>query len=187
MLVSVWNIVWGSIFPKSWHPLPCPRTYPTQASAQRSCIGICRYCLSNIAVCYRYRILLPCILGPRVSHPYYTSSLQLFNSPLPLSLWAALTQLLPMQAISKTVSLHHAETHILCRFAIYPLLKRVTHWPQAWLGIAMNFGFITAWMSLTSSSTVSNIPLVAVVMAGCWWSVTSRYFRIFCVHSTCLF
>ncbi|KAJ7272422.1 UbiA prenyltransferase family-domain-containing protein [Mycena rebaudengoi] len=51
-------------------------------------------------------------------------------------------------------------------FAIYPLLKRVTHWPQAWLGFAMNFGFITSSVSTTD---VLNYPLLSIAMAGCWW------------------
>ncbi|KAL0573566.1 hypothetical protein V5O48_007526 [Marasmius crinis-equi] len=67
-----------------------------------------------------------------------------------LALWVALFQLLPM-------------------FAIYPLLKRVTYWPQAWLGFAMNFGFITAWVS--TLGTV-NIPLFISVTTGCWcWTM----------------
>ncbi|KAJ7741761.1 UbiA prenyltransferase family-domain-containing protein [Mycena maculata] len=54
-------------------------------------------------------------------------------------------------------------------FAIYPLLKRVTHWPQAWLGLAMNFGFVTAWISV--SSTV-NYPMLSMAMASCWcWTM----------------
>ncbi|GLB39545.1 putative ubiA prenyltransferase family protein [Lyophyllum shimeji] len=67
-----------------------------------------------------------------------------------LALWVALFQLLPL-------------------FAIYPLLKRVTHWPQAWLGFAMNFGFITAWVSLTGHL---DVPLLSAAMAGCWcWTM----------------
>ncbi|KAF5373470.1 hypothetical protein D9615_009485 [Tricholomella constricta] len=67
-----------------------------------------------------------------------------------LALWVALFQLLPL-------------------FAIYPLLKRITHWPQAWLGFAMNFGFITAWVSLTGAL---EIPLLSVAMTGCWcWTM----------------
>ncbi|KAJ6468204.1 UbiA prenyltransferase family-domain-containing protein [Mycena sanguinolenta] len=54
-------------------------------------------------------------------------------------------------------------------FAIYPLLKRVTHWPQAWLGFAMNFGFITAWIVV--SNTV-NYSVLSVAMASCWcWTM----------------
>ncbi|KIK67687.1 hypothetical protein GYMLUDRAFT_154954 [Collybiopsis luxurians FD-317 M1] len=58
---------------------------------------------------------------------------------------------------------------LVVRFAIYPLLKRVTYWPQAWLGFAMNFGFVTAWVSTTNSL---NVPLLSTAMAGCWcWTM----------------
>ncbi|KAG5651463.1 hypothetical protein H0H81_008548, partial [Sphagnurus paluster] len=63
-----------------------------------------------------------------------------------LALWVALFQLLPL-------------------FAIYPLLKRITYWPQAWLGFAMNFGFITASVSVTGRL---DIPLLSAAMLGCW-------------------
>ncbi|KAG7096099.1 hypothetical protein E1B28_006775 [Marasmius oreades] len=67
-----------------------------------------------------------------------------------LALWVALFQLLPI-------------------FAIYPLLKRVTYWPQAWLGFAMNFGFITAWISTTE---IVDIPLLVAATIGCWcWTM----------------
>jgi len=51
-------------------------------------------------------------------------------------------------------------------FAIYPLFKRFTYWPQAWLGIAMNFGFITAWISITGSM---DTHLILAAMTACWW------------------
>jgi hypothetical protein len=41
----------------------------------------------------------------------------------------------------------------------------VTHWPQAWLGLAMNFGFVTAWVATTGDL---NINLIGAAMAGCW-------------------
>ncbi|KAK7446660.1 hypothetical protein VKT23_014355 [Stygiomarasmius scandens] len=67
-----------------------------------------------------------------------------------LALWIALAQLLPI-------------------FAIYPLLKRVTYWPQAWLGFAMNFGFVTAWVSTTDCL---NWPLLCAAMIACWcWTM----------------
>ncbi|KAF7335717.1 4-hydroxybenzoate polyprenyltransferase, mitochondrial [Mycena venus] len=66
------------------------------------------------------------------------------------ALWVALFQLVPL-------------------FAIYPLLKRVTHWPQAWLGFAMNFGFITAWISATKTI---NYPVLLAAMISCWcWTM----------------
>ncbi|KAF8066011.1 UbiA prenyltransferase family-domain-containing protein [Lyophyllum atratum] len=54
-------------------------------------------------------------------------------------------------------------------FAIYPLMKRVTDWPQAWLGLAMNFGFLTSWISVCGAM---NYPLIATLMTGCWcWTM----------------
>lgn len=54
--------------------------------------------------------------------------------------------------------------------ALYPLMKRWTYWPQAWLGmfryslpvtpptdlnratgLAMNWGYVVAWISITGS------------------------------------
>jgi len=67
-----------------------------------------------------------------------------------VAFWVALFQLLPL-------------------FAIYPLLKRVTYWPQAWLGIAMNFGFITAWVATTGHLDSTLLP---IAMTGCWcWTM----------------
>lgn len=69
------------------------------------------------------------------------------NSP---AVWFALGQLLPI-------------------FAIYPLLKRVTYWPQAWLGFAMNFGYVVAWAATTNSI---NVGVNATMMAACWcWTM----------------
>ncbi|KIP05906.1 hypothetical protein PHLGIDRAFT_24822 [Phlebiopsis gigantea 11061_1 CR5-6] len=34
--------------------------------------------------------------------------------------------------------------------ALYPLMKRWTYWPQAWLGLAMNWGYPVAWLSVAS-------------------------------------
>jgi 4-hydroxybenzoate polyprenyltransferase len=55
---------------------------------------------------------------------------------------------------------------IFISFAIYPLFKRITYWPQAWLGIAMNFGFITAWIS---TAGFIDVRLTLAAMIACWW------------------
>lgn len=54
---------------------------------------------------------------------------------------------------------------IIC--GVYPLMKRITYWPQAWLGIAMNWGMIVAWSSVTGSPNwrVVGPPLVGTL---CW-------------------
>lgn len=42
---------------------------------------------------------------------------------------------------------------------IYPLCKRFTHWPQAVLGIAFNWGMLMAW-----SDTQNSVPPAAIAM-----------------------
>ncbi|KAJ7242034.1 4-hydroxybenzoate polyprenyl transferase [Mycena rebaudengoi] len=51
---------------------------------------------------------------------------------------------------------------------LYPLMKRITDWPQAWLGISMNAGVAMAWAFLTGSIPRSAISL----FAGTWaWTI----------------
>lgn len=42
---------------------------------------------------------------------------------------------------------------------IYPLCKRFTHWPQAVLGVAFNWGMLMAW-----TDTQNTLPLAAIAM-----------------------
>ncbi|TFK32170.1 UbiA prenyltransferase family [Crucibulum laeve] len=81
---------------------------------------------------------------------YFIGVLIFWYTMKDLTLWVALFQLFPL-------------------FAIYPFLKRYTHWPQAWLGFSMNFGFITAWIMLTGTA---DVHLLALAIAGCWcWTM----------------
>jgi len=69
----------------------------------------------------------------------------------------------------KGLALRVALFQMLPLFAIYPLMKRVTYWPQAWLGFAMNFGFVAAWVSVTQSV---DYPVLTLAMASCWcWTM----------------
>lgn len=45
-------------------------------------------------------------------------------------------------------------------------MKRITYWPQAWLGIAINFSMVFAW--LTVSETL-NTYVVFSLLAASWW------------------
>jgi 4-hydroxybenzoate polyprenyltransferase len=48
-------------------------------------------------------------------------------------------------------------------------MKRITYWPQAWLGIAMNFGLIVAWVATTNEV---NVQLLTLLMVGTWgWTM----------------
>ncbi|KAJ7623850.1 UbiA prenyltransferase family-domain-containing protein [Mycena polygramma] len=51
--------------------------------------------------------------------------------------------------------------------ALYPLMKRWTWWPQAWLGLAMNWGLIVSWISVKGRI---NSETVGILFFGtvCW-------------------
>ncbi|KAH6903307.1 4-hydroxybenzoate polyprenyl transferase [Coprinopsis sp. MPI-PUGE-AT-0042] len=93
-------------------------------------------------------------------------------SVLAASIYLVVQYALGILFFASTVSglaLQVALLQLLPIFAIYPLLKRVTYWPQAWLGFAMNFGFITAWVSTTGSL---DLQILGPAMAACWcWTM----------------
>ncbi|MDX8396234.1 MAG: 4-hydroxybenzoate octaprenyltransferase [Mariprofundaceae bacterium] len=52
--------------------------------------------------------------------------------------------------------------------AIYPFLKRYTHFPQAWLGMAFGWGAVMAWAAETGNITDSPIPWLLFAANICW-------------------
>ena len=48
----------------------------------------------------------------------------------------------------------------------YPLMKRVTYWPQLFLGITFNYGLILAWVSINNE--ISIIPILFYFGAIFW-------------------
>ncbi|UTW56954.1 4-hydroxybenzoate octaprenyltransferase [Kordiimonas sp. SCSIO 12610] len=52
--------------------------------------------------------------------------------------------------------------------AAYPFMKRITYWPQAWLGLTFNWGALVGWATIEGSLSAS--PLVLYV--GCvFWTL----------------
>jgi 4-hydroxybenzoate polyprenyltransferase len=52
--------------------------------------------------------------------------------------------------------------------AIYPLMKRITYYPQIYLGIAMNLGVFIAWYTV---QTHFNTPLILIFVACSLWTI----------------
>ena len=48
----------------------------------------------------------------------------------------------------------------------YPLMKRITYWPQLFLGITFNYGLVLAWISV--SNEISLVPLIFYLGAIFW-------------------
>ncbi|KAF9531195.1 UbiA prenyltransferase family-domain-containing protein [Crepidotus variabilis] len=90
-----------------------------------------------------------------------------------ISVFAATTYLLVQYAIGIVFFYANlrdlAFAHSLHSFMIYPLLKRCTHWPQAWLGLAMNFGLIASWVAITGSL---DSKVIGAGVTSCWgWTM----------------
>ena len=63
--------------------------------------------------------------------------------------------------------------------AIYPLMKRVTSWPQAALGLAFSWGALMGWSATFAS--LAPAPVLLYVSAFCW---TIGYDTIYAMQDT---
>lgn len=52
--------------------------------------------------------------------------------------------------------------------AVYPLMKRVTYWPQAFLGITFNWGALVGWCAVTGGV---DAPALLLYGAGILWTL----------------
>ena len=50
----------------------------------------------------------------------------------------------------------------------YPFMKRITYWPQLFLGLTFNWGVIMAWSSISNSVT---IDILLVYFAAIFWTL----------------
>jgi 4-hydroxybenzoate polyprenyltransferase len=52
--------------------------------------------------------------------------------------------------------------------AIYPLMKRVTYWPQLFLGLTFNWGALVGWTAVTGGL---DAPPLLLYVAGIFWTL----------------
>lgn len=48
----------------------------------------------------------------------------------------------------------------------YPFMKRITYWPQAWLGLTFNWGILVSWAAIYGD--ISNAALILYAAGICW-------------------
>lgn len=54
----------------------------------------------------------------------------------------------------------------------YPLMKRITYWPQLWLGLTFNWGALVGWAAVTGSIfSPSDWPAWVIYAAGVFWTL----------------
>ena len=70
------------------------------------------------------------------------------------------------------VGLGAASLVLVC---IYPLMKRVTYWPQIFLGLAFNYGALMGWAVMNASLDVTRWPggwpAVILYLGGIFWTL----------------
>ncbi|MDD9904815.1 MAG: 4-hydroxybenzoate octaprenyltransferase [Rhodospirillaceae bacterium] len=74
-----------------------------------------------------------------------------------------LAVLIPMGPVAAIVA-----TASLVLVVIYPLMKRVTYWPQFFLGLAFNWGILVAWAAVTGGL---GLPAALLYAAGIAWTL----------------
>lgn len=52
---------------------------------------------------------------------------------------------------------------------VYPLMKRITWWPQAFLGLTFNFGALMGWAAVTGAL---DIPALLLYAGGFFWTLS---------------
>ncbi len=51
--------------------------------------------------------------------------------------------------------------------AAYPFMKRITWWPQAWLGLTFNWGVLVGWLAVAPPE----LPMLLLYAAGMFWTL----------------
>jgi len=82
---------------------------------------------------------------------------------LALQLLVGLLVLLPFNRFAVGVALAS-----LPLIVIYPLMKRITWWPQAFLGITFNWGALVGWAAVTGGLAA---PALLLYAAGFFWTL----------------
>lgn len=97
--------------------------------------------------------------------------------PLPsgqVTLPQALAFLLLLLALGLAVLLQFNAFAVALGFASmllvvpYPFMKRITYWPQAWLGLTFNWGALLGWAAVTGTL---GAPAVALYVGGIFWTL----------------
>ncbi len=89
----------------------------------------------------------------------------------PVQAWLFLAALLAA-GLAVLIQLNHTAIILgiaaLPLVALYPFMKRITWWPQAWLGLTFNWGALVGWAAVAGAI---GPPAVALYVAGIAWTL----------------
>ena len=118
-----------------------------------------------------------CTLNDIVDRQYDAQVARTRLRPLPsgaVTLREAVLFLALQLALGAAVLLTLDRTSVLLGFAVlaligtYPLMKRVTYWPQVFLGLNFNWGALIGWTSVTGALAW---PPLLLYLGGVFWTI----------------
>ena len=99
------------------------------------------------------------------ARPLVSGHVNLREAILFLTLMGVLGFMALIQLNTYTIILGAAS---LVLVAIYPFMKRVTYWPQLFLGLTFNWGALIGWTAVTGSLSIEPVLLY---IAGVFWTL----------------
>ena len=118
-----------------------------------------------------------CVINDIADRNFDTQVARTRSRPIPsgrVSVKQALVFLAALLLIGLAILLQFNSLTILTGFAsvaiivVYPLMKRITYWPQAVLGLAFNWGALVGWTAVTNGFAW---PALALYSAGIAWTL----------------
>ncbi len=118
-----------------------------------------------------------CVYNDIVDRDFDAQVARTANRPLPaghLKIWQAWALLLGLSLIGLVVLLQFNRPTIftglaaLILVAAYPFMKRITWWPQAWLGLTFNWGALVSWTAISGSLAA---PAILIYLGGIFWTL----------------
>lgn len=91
-----------------------------------------------------------------------------------ISIWSALLLLIFLLALAASLLLflNHTAVIMACvaviPVVVYPYMKRITYWPQAFLAITFNWGALVGWAAIKEDIS---LPAYMLYAAACFWTL----------------
>ena len=99
------------------------------------------------------------------SRPIASKKISIFHSLLYVALLCSLAFLILIQFNLLTICLGIGS---MIPAFLYPYMKRITYWPQLFLGFTFNWGIIMAWFAMDNQI---NYEIVALYLAAIFWTL----------------
>ncbi|KAL0575804.1 hypothetical protein V5O48_006158 [Marasmius crinis-equi] len=159
----IWPSVWGLLLAAHNHQVDTKSLVVQHVwFALGSTLVHCAACVIN-DICDRH---LDGKVERTRNRPLVTGLISVFNASVFLVALTGLAVYLLSYATNPT-AFNWGLIGVFPFHAFYPLMKRVTYWPQAWLGFAMNWGMLVSYLNNTGGQMDSHI-LVLLLGTVAW-------------------